>query len=187
MVGSLCSPRDSQVSSPTPQFKSINSSVLSFLDGPTLTSIHDTGKNIALTSWTFVRKVMSLLFNMLSWLVIAFLPWSKHLLTSWLQWTSAVSLEPTKINYVTVSIVSPSIYHEVMELIALVLIFWRLSFKPAFALSSFTFIKRFFGSSLLSAMMAVSSAYLRLLIFLPAILILACASCSLAFCMMYTA
>ena len=187
MVGSLCSPRDSRVFSPTPQFKSINSLVLSFLDGPTLTSIHDTGKTIALTSRTFVRKVMSLLFNMLSWLVIAFLPWSKCLLTSWLQWTSAVILEPTKINSVTVSIVSPSIYHEVMELIALILIFWMLSFKPAFALSSFTFIKRFFSSSLLSAITAVSSAYLRLLIFLPAILILAFASRSLAFCMMYAA
>ena len=66
MVGSLCSPRDSQESFPTPQFKSINSSVLSFLYSPTLTSIHDAGKTIALTRQTFVGKIMSLLFNMLS-------------------------------------------------------------------------------------------------------------------------
>ena len=74
MVGSPCSPRDSQESSPTPQFKSINSSALSFLYGPTLTSIHDYWKMISLTRWTFVGKVMSLLFNMLSRLVIAFPP-----------------------------------------------------------------------------------------------------------------
>ena len=67
------------------------------------------------------------------------------------------------------------------------LVFWMLSFKPAFSLSSFTFIKRFFHSSSLSAIRVVSSAYLRLLIFLPAILILAYASSSLAFCMMYSA
>ena len=73
-----------------------------------------TRKTIALTSWTFVGKVMSLLFNMLSRLVIAFLPRRKHLLISWLQSPSAVILEPKKIKSVTVSIVSPSIYHEVM-------------------------------------------------------------------------
>ena len=76
--------KDSKESSPTPQFKSINSSVLSFLHSPTLTSIHDHWKTIALTRWTFVGKVMSLLLNMLSRLVIAFLPRSKHLLISWL-------------------------------------------------------------------------------------------------------
>ena len=73
LVGSPRSPRDSQESSPTPQFKSINSSVLSFLYSPTFTSLHDTGKNIALTRWTFVGKVMSLLLNMLSRLVMTFL------------------------------------------------------------------------------------------------------------------
>ena len=72
LVGSSCSPRDSQGSSPTTQFKSISSSVLSFLYSPTLTSIHDHWKTIALTRWTFVDKVMSLLFNMLSRLVITF-------------------------------------------------------------------------------------------------------------------
>ena len=71
LVGSPCSPRGSQESFPTPQFKSINSSALSFLYTPTLTSIHDYWKNHTLTKWTFVGKVMSLLFNMLSWLVIA--------------------------------------------------------------------------------------------------------------------
>ena len=73
-----------------------------------------TGKTIALTRWTFVGKVMSLLFNMLSRLIIAFLPRSKHLLISWLQSPSAVILEPPKIKSVTVSIVSPSICCEVI-------------------------------------------------------------------------
>ena len=79
-----------------------------------------TGETIALTSWTFVGKVMSLLFNMLSRLVIAFLPRRKHLLISWLQSPSAVILEPKKIKSVTVSIVSPSICHEVMGLDAMI-------------------------------------------------------------------
>ena len=114
-------PRDSQESSPTPQFKSINSSVLSFLYGPTLTSIHANSKSISLTIWTLVGKVMSLLFNMLSSLVIAFLPKSKHLFISWLQSPSAVILEPQKIKSVTVSIVSPSICHEMMGLDAMIL------------------------------------------------------------------
>ena len=75
-----------------------------------------TGKTIALIRWTFVDKVMSLLFNMLSRFVIAFLPSSKHLLISWLQSPSAVILEPKKIKSVTVSFVSPSICCEVMGL-----------------------------------------------------------------------
>ena len=82
-----------------------------------------TGKTIALTQGTFVYKVMSLLFNMLSRLVIAFLPRSKILLISWLQSPSAVILEPKKIKVVTVSIVSPSICHEVMGPDAMILIF----------------------------------------------------------------
>ena len=73
-----------------------------------------TGKTIALTKWTFVGKVTSLLFNMLSRLVITFLSRSKRLLISWLQSPSAVTLEPQNIKSVTVSIVSPSICHEVM-------------------------------------------------------------------------
>ena len=82
-----------------------------------------TGKTTALTRWTFVDKVMSLLFNMLSRLGIAFLPRSKHLLFSWLQSSSAVILEPRKIKSDTVSTVFPSICHEVMELDALTLVF----------------------------------------------------------------
>ena len=103
------SSRDSQESSLTPQFKIINSSALSFLYSPTLTSIHDYWKTIALTRWTFVGKVMSLLFNMLSRLVIVFLPKSKCLLILWFQSPSAVILESKKIKSLTVSIVPPSI------------------------------------------------------------------------------
>ena len=122
MVGSPCSPRDSQESS-TPQFKNITSSALSFLYDLTLTSIHDTGKTIALARWTFVKKLTSLLFNMLSRLVITFLPMSKHLLISWLQSPSAVILEPPKIKFATVSTVSPSICHEMMGMDAMILVF----------------------------------------------------------------
>ena len=129
---------------------------------------------------------MSLLFNMLSRLVILFLPRSKCLLISWLQSPSAVILDPKKIKSDTVFTVSPSICHEVMGPDAMILVFWILSFKPTFSLSSFTFIKRLFGSSSLSAIRVVSSAYLRLLMFLPAILIPACASSSPAFLMMYS-
>ena len=135
-----------------------------------------TGKTIALTKWTFFGKVMSLLFNMFSRLVVTILPKSKHLLISWLQSPSAVILEPRKIKSATVSTVSPSICHEVMGPEAMILVFWMLSFKPTFSLSSFTFIKRPFSSSSLSAIRVVSSAYLRLLdgspnkVVLPAII-----------------
>ena len=129
---------------------------------------------------------MSLLFNMLSRKVIAFLPRSKRLLISWLQSPSAVILEPPKIKSLTVSIVSPSIYHEVIGPDALILVFLMLRFKPAFSLSSFTSIKRLFSSYLLSAIRVVSSACLRLLIILLPILIPACASSSLSFRMMYS-
>ena len=121
-----------------------------------------TGKTIVLTRWTYVGKVMSLLFNMLSRLVITFLRRSKHLLISWLQSPSAVILEPKKIKSATVFTVSPSICHEVMGPDAMILAFWMLSFKPTFSLSYFTFIKRLFSSSSLSAIRVVSSAYLRL-------------------------
>ena len=140
------------------------------------------GKTITLTRRTFVGKVMSLLFSMLSSLVIAFLPRSKHLAVSWLQSPSAEIFEPKKIKYVTVSIVSPSICHEGMGPDTMIFIF-ECCFKSAFSLSSFTFIKSLFNSSSLSAIRVVSSAYLRLLIFLLAILIPACASFSSAFCM----
>ena len=82
-----------------------------------------TGKTIALTRRNFVGKVMSLLFNMLSRLVITFLPRSIHLLTSWLQSPSAVILEPPKIKSATVATVSPSICHEVMGLDDMILVF----------------------------------------------------------------
>ena len=124
---------------------------------------------------------------MLPRLVIAFLPKSKHLLISWMQSPSKVILEPPKIKTVTVSIVYPSIYYEMMGLGAMILVFWMLSFKPSFSLSSFTFFKRLFSSSSLSAIWMVSSAYLKLLIFLPAMLIPACASSRLASHTMYYA
>ena len=82
-----------------------------------------TGKTIALTRWTIVGKVTFLLFNMLSRLVIAFLSRGKHLLISWLQSPSAVILEPKKIKSGNISIISPSICHEVMGLDAMILVF----------------------------------------------------------------
>ena len=130
---------------------------------------------------------MSLLFNMLSRLVITFLPRSKHLLISWLQSPSAVISEPKNIKSATVSTVSPSLCHEVMGLDAMIFVFWMLSFKPTFSLSSFTFIKRLLSFSSLSAIRVVWSVYQRLLIFLPAIMIPACASSGPVFLMMYSA
>ena len=127
-------------------------------------------KTIALTIWTFVGKVMSLLFNVMSMFVIAFLPRTKCLLISWLQSQYTVILEPQ--NRLCHCFHFFPIYlpwsdgagcHD--------LCFWMLSFKPTFSLSSFTFIKRLFSSPSLSTIQVVPSAYLRLLIFLPAILI----------------
>ena len=114
---------------------------------------------IAHISYLYITtgKTISFHYTDLCWqsdvsrLVIAFLPRSKHLLILWLQSPSAVILEPPKIKSLTVSTVSPSICHEVMGPDAMMLVFWVLSFKPTFSLSSFTFIKRLFSSSLLSA------------------------------------
>ena len=146
-----------------------------------------TGKTIIFTRWTFVSKVMSLIFNMLSRLAITFLPRSKCPLMLCLQLPSAVVLESKKIKSVTVSTVFPSTRHEVMGPDAMILVFWMLSFKPAYSLSSFTFIKRLFNSLSLSAIRVVSSAYLRLLIFPLGILIPACALSSAAFrCILHT-
>ena len=117
-------------------FKSINSLVLSVLYGPTLTYIHDYWKNHSLTMQSFVGKVMSLLFNMLSRFVIAFFPRSKCLLISWLQSPSSVILEPKKIK----SVSDGTRCHD--------LVFCMLSFKPPFPLYSFTLFRRFFSSSL---------------------------------------
>ena len=124
--------------------------MLSFLHSPTITHPYmTTGKTIALTRWTFVDKVMSLLLNMLSRLVITFLPRSKHLLISWLQSPSAVILEPKR-NKVAHRFHCFPFYlpwsdgtrcHDLRFL----------SFKPTFSLSSFTFIRRLFSSSSLSA------------------------------------
>ena len=138
LVWSPCSPRDSQESSPTPQFKGINSLVLSLLYAPTLTfhPYMTTGKIIALTTRTFVGKVIYLLFNILSSLVKTFPP-RKNVLISWLQSPSAVILEPPKIKFLTVPIVSPSICQEVMGPDAIILVFWMLSFKPNFSLFHF--------------------------------------------------
>ena len=102
LAWSPCSPSDSQESSPTPQFESINSLAPSLLYSSTLTLYMTTGKTIALIIQTFVSKVMSLLLNMLSRLVIACFPRSKHLLISWVQSLSAMILEPKKIKSVTV-------------------------------------------------------------------------------------
>ena len=144
-----------------------------------------TGKTIALTRWTFVGKVMFLLFNKLSRLVITFLPRSKCLLISWLHSPSAVILQPPKIVchcFHCFPIYLPwsdgTRCHD--------LGFWMLSFKPTFSLSSFIFIKRHFSSSWLSAIRVVLSAYLRLLIFLPTIFIASCASSSPAYLMTYS-
>ena len=142
-------------------------------------------KTIALTRWIFFGKVMSLLFNMLSRFVIAFLPRDKHLLISWLQSPSAVILSPkSKVSHCFHCF---PIYFPWSDGTTMILVFWMLSFNPAFSLSSFNFIKRFFSSSLLFALRVVSSAYLWLLIFLPAILIPACVSFSPAVHMMYSA
>ena len=109
-----------------------------------------TGKTIALTRWTFVDKVMSLFFNMISRLVITFLPRSKCL-----NFMTAITVcsdfGVQKIETATVSTVSPSICHEVLGPDAMILVFKMLSFKPTFSLSSFTFVNRLFSSSSLSA------------------------------------
>ena len=130
--------RDSQEASPTPQFKSINSSALSFLHSPTLTSAFFTvqlshpymtaGKTIALTKWTFVGKVMALLFHMLSRLIITLLPRSKRLFISWLQSPSAMILEPPQNKVWHCFHCFPSICHEVMGPDAMIFVLWMLRF-----------------------------------------------------------
>ena len=129
--------------------------------------------------------MLPLLFNTLSRLVIAFLPRRKRILISRLQSPSTVILEAKKIKSVTASSCSPSICHEGTECHNLS--FLNAEFQPASSLSSFTLIKELFSSSSLSAFRVVSSVYLRLLIFLLAILIPSCDSSSLAFHMMYSA
>ena len=144
-----------------------------------------TGKTIALTRWTFVGKVTSLLFNILSRLIIAFLPRSKCLLSSWLQSPSAVISEPKKI--VSYCFHYFSIYcHEVMGLDAMILVFWMLSFNPTVSLSSFTFMKRLFSSSLLCRK-GTAICISEVIDIFPEIFIPAYASSSTAFCILYSA
>ena len=129
-------------SSPTPQFKSINSSVLSFLYSPTLTSIHEYWKN-----HSFSSKEQAF-FNFMTAVTIC---------SGW---------EPKKIKSLSVFIVSPFICHEVMGLDAMILVFWMFSFKPTFSLSSFAFIKRLFSFSSLSAIRGVGWGFFS--VYLPA-------------------
>ena len=135
---------------------------------------------MALTIWTFVDKVMPLLFNTLSMLVIALLPRSNHLLISGLQSPSAAIFKAQKEGICLCFHLFPFFFcHEVMGPDAMILVFLILSFKLTFSLSSFILIKKLFSSSFLSAIKVVSYAYMRLLIFLLAILILFCNSSSL--------
>ena len=126
-----------------------------------------TGETVALTRRTFVSKVMSLLFNMLSRLVTAFLPRSKCLLlhgcSHHLQWFWS----PRKSNLSLFPLFPHLLAMKWWDWMPSSQFFWMLNFKPAFSLSSFTFIKQLFSFSLLSAIRVVSSAYLKLLIFLP--------------------
>ena len=132
---------------------------------------------------------MSLLLNMLSRLLIAFLPRSKRLLISWLKSPSAVILEPPEIKSLTVSIVSPSICHEVMGSDAMILVFWMLSFKPVFhsLVSPSSSTKGSLVPFCFLPLAWYHLHYLRLLIFILAVLILACDSSSLVFPMVYSA
>ena len=146
-----------------------------------------TGKTIALTKWTFVGQAMSLLLNMLSKLVITF-SFKEQASFNFMAAVTIYSDFGAPKNKVCLCFHSfPIYFHEMMRPDAMILVFCVLSFKPNYSLSSFTFIKRLFGSSSLSAIRVVSSAYLRLLIFLPEILIPACTSSSPAFLMMYSA
>ena len=144
-------------------------------------TVRDHWEDQALTIRNFIGRVTSLLYNILSRFVITFLPRSKHLLISCLQSPSAVILEPKKRKSSTFP---PSICHEVMAPEATILVFLIFSFKLALSVSSFTLIKRLFSSSSLYAIRVLWSAYLRLLMFLPAILSPACNSSSPAFVMM---
>ena len=150
-----------------------------------LSHLYTTGKNHSFAYRDLCQHVMSLLFNMLSSFVIAFLPRSRYLLISWLQSPSTVISESKKIKSVPAATFTPSICHEVMGPDAMIFVYWRLSFKPAFSLSSFTLIKRLFSYSSLSAIKEISYAYMRLLIL--TILIPAYDSLSQTLPMMYSA
>ena len=165
------------------QFESINSLAFCVLCGPALTSVHDYCKDHNLNDMDLSQQ--SDVFNTLSRFLITFPPRINHLLISCLQLPSTGTLEPKKRKCVTASTFSASICHEAMGSDAMILVFFLiLSFKLTFSPSSFSLIKRLFHSSLLSAIRVVSSPFLRLLIFLPTILIPARNTSSLAFCMM---
>ena len=132
LVGSLCSPRNSQESLPTPQFKVSVLQCSAFFMVQLSYLYMTVGKTIALTIWTFVGKVMSLLLNMLSRFVIAFLPKSKHLLISWLQSLSTMMMETKKIKSVTLSSFSLSTCHEVMRPDDMKLAFLNVEFQASF-------------------------------------------------------
>ena len=132
-----------------------------------------TGKPIYLTIWTFVGKLTSLLFNMLSRFITAFLLRSKHLLISWLKSPAAVNFADQENKVCHYFYFLPIYLNELIGLNVMIFIFWMLSLKPAFLPSSFTFINRLFSSSSLSAVRVVWS-YLKLLIFLPAVLFSFC-------------
>ena len=134
-----------------------------------------TGKIIALI-WTFVGKVMSLLFNTLTTFVIALPPRGKHLI---FMAAVAVCAQPNKIKSVSTSTFSLSFCYELMRLDVMILVFWMLNFKPLFSFSFFILTNSLFSSSSFSAIRMVSSAYLRLLVFLLAILIPTCDSSNL--------
>ena len=138
-----CWPRDSQKSFPAPSFESIDSLTLFMVQ--VLHPYMTTGETTALTIWTFVGKVMALLFNILSRFVIAFLPRSKHFLILWMQSPSTVILEPKKRKSVIAS--TFLLLFAMMGENAMILVLWMLNFKPAFSLSSVTPSKRFFSSS----------------------------------------
>ena len=185
MAGSPCSSTDSQECSPIPHFKSINSLVLSFLQVQLSHPYMTTKKNIALTRWTFVGKVIFLLFNMLSRFVIAFLSRSKYL--NFMAAVTICSDFGTQENKVCHCFQFPHLFAvKWWDQMPWSWFFWLLSFKATFSLSSFTFINRLLSSSSLSAIRVVSSGYLRLLIFLPAVLIPGCTSSSPAFHRMYS-
>ena len=163
--------------------QSINSLALSLLYVPTLTSVHNYWKIMVLTIQNFINKVMYLPFNMLSIFIIYLLPRTQQVAEIIV--LSNFGAPQNKI--CQLFHFSLSICHEIMWQDAMILVFWMLSFKPDFLLSSFTLIKRLFSSSSHSAIRVVSPAYLRLFIFLPGALIPACESSSLTFSMIYSA
>ena len=160
-------------------------SLFQWANGPILTSVHNCWKNHSWLDGSFSAKLCLRFLICCLGFAIAFLPRSKCLLISWLRSPSVVILEPKKMK--SASTFPPSICRELMGLDAMIFISWMLSFRSAFSLSSFILIKRLFSSSLIPAIRMVSSAYLRLLIFLPATLIPACGWSSLAFHVRYSA